>query len=712
MNNQKRAWLFFLSFLGFFAPLLAQNKVVEIAAIVDKERVSPGDTFQVKLQVQAANQPVAGVNASLAFNPTLFKVTKIQAGETLPVLLQSSFNNQQGKVTYAAGVYGPLPTGTFNLADVQFEAIGATGEGTITFVTTAGQPDKTEVTYYKATSVLKATSPATILIVANKPPVAHAGADIEATDQDNNGKEKITLNGAASKDEDGTIVSYVWKEGTLTLAESKNPTAEVELATGTHKIKLFVTDDQGATASDEVTVTINALANKAPVAHAGADQTLTVTGGNREVEVTLDGSASRDPDGSIASYRWTIEDKEVGTTVRPTVQVGLGTTLITLTVTDDKGLKATDEVSIVVNLPGNQTPVAHAGADQELTDTNNDGFEEITLDASGSKDNDGKIAAYDWKWSIGSAEGIQPRVKLPTGKTTLILTVTDEQGAQATDTVVVTIHPLNQAPVADAGPDQHLIDEDGDGKAEVQLDGSRSKDEDGMIKTYEWTYSGLAERMMTVNTKIYLPVGMTEIILTVTDDKGAKAQDTVVITIQKMNAKPVARAGSNLEVQDEDGDGKAEVTLDGSASEDSDGKITRYAWYDTHHQSIATGATVTLTFPVGISSVYLVVTDNQEASDTAFITITVLKPLAVEKPFLPENDVLVYPNPAQGSFLIQSDRHRSLDCYLFNAQGSLIAKSRTPDGKVSFDTTAFPAGVYYLIIQADGERTTRRLIIY
>lgn len=93
--------------------------------------------------------------------------------------------------------------------------------------------------------------------------------------------------------------------------------------------------------------------NQPPVADAGADQT--VAGGDR---VTLDGSASHDPDGSIASYSWTqqegpvvaIEDADRAIAAFDAPDVAEVTTLrFRLVVTDDRGASDSDrtEVSVV-----------------------------------------------------------------------------------------------------------------------------------------------------------------------------------------------------------------------------------------------------------------------------------------------------------------------------------------------------------------------------
>ena len=97
----------------------------------------------------------------------------------------------------------------------------------------------------------------------NQPPVANAGADQSVTDSDANGSQNVTLNGSASSDPDGTISSYVWKEGTTQIATGATPA--VTLAVGSHTITLTVTDNAGATATDTMVATVNAAGGGTPV---------------------------------------------------------------------------------------------------------------------------------------------------------------------------------------------------------------------------------------------------------------------------------------------------------------------------------------------------------------------------------------------------------------------------------------------------------------
>lgn len=88
--------------------------------------------------------------------------------------------------------------------------------------------------------------------------------------------------------------------------------------------------------------------NIAPTANAGADQTVVDSLGDGVENVTLDGSASSDSDGSIASYEWYKGATLLATGVSPTLPFTLGSHTVTLTVTDNEGATASDSVQINV----------------------------------------------------------------------------------------------------------------------------------------------------------------------------------------------------------------------------------------------------------------------------------------------------------------------------------------------------------------------------
>ncbi|HEY0408336.1 MAG TPA: Ig-like domain-containing protein [Pyrinomonadaceae bacterium] len=93
--------------------------------------------------------------------------------------------------------------------------------------------------------------------------------------------------------------------------------------------------------------------NTPPVANAGADQTVECSGGS--TNVTLDGSASTDPDGDTPlSYEWREGATVLGTGVSINTAVAFGSHTITLKVTDPSG--AFGEDTLVVNVVDTTDP--------------------------------------------------------------------------------------------------------------------------------------------------------------------------------------------------------------------------------------------------------------------------------------------------------------------------------------------------------------------
>jgi hypothetical protein len=224
--------------------------------------------------------------------------------------------------------------------------------------------------------------------------------------------DPVTFDASGSSDPDGSIISYQWTEDSGTLSRvsgvkkmkaSSVLSTEVSFTTSTlgvglHTITLTVTDDDGATGMDEVNVTVNALDNQPPVADAGVDQTVT-----EESSVTLDGSGSSDPDGSIVSYLWTEGSTTLSTTVSFTkTDFSVGVHTLTLTVTDDDDATDADDVNITVT-GLNTAPVAVIT--KPLANTTYYCYEgsspSIVLDGSESSDKDGDALTYAWSGTVG-----------------------------------------------------------------------------------------------------------------------------------------------------------------------------------------------------------------------------------------------------------------------------------------------------------------------
>src|SRR4030095_14053864 len=194
----------------------------------------------------------------------------------------------------------------------------------------------------------------------------------------------------------------------------------------------------------------------------------------------------------------------------------------------------------------------------------------------------------------------------------------DNSGQSSKAPVTVLITPKAEPPVANAGNNQTVSAGD-----TVTLDGSASTDSDGTITSYQWTQTSgtptvslsapnaasttfVAPQDIAANTTLAFE-------LTVTDNSGQSSKAPVTVLITPPPQPPVANAGNNQTVSAGD-----TVTVDGSASTDSDGTITSYQWT----QSSGT-PTVSLSAPNAASTTFVAPQDIAANTTLAFeLTVT------------------------------------------------------------------------------------------
>lgn len=91
------------------------------------------------------------------------------------------------------------------------------------------------------------------------------------------------------------------------------------------------------------------------------------------------------------------------------------------------------------------------------------------------------------------------------------------------------------------------------------------------------------------------------------------------------NFSPIANAGPDQEVP-VDSSCNAPITLDASGSKDPDGGTIKYTWNGPGGPW--EDSTVVITLPVGTHTIYLIVVDDENSSDTDSVTISVIDTLA------------------------------------------------------------------------------------
>lgn len=226
--------------------------------------------------------------------------------------------------------------------------------------------------------------------------------------------------------------------------------------------------------------------NVAPVANAGADQTIPYGR-----VVTLDGSGSHDPDAwpNALTYSWTIWQRPYGSAAAITGATSklatftpdkAGSYVVLLTVSDGEMTSVPSPTVITI---ANTPPVAKAGADQYVKLVSP--APTVTLSGTGSYDPEGATISYNWRFFrkpagstavLANATTVAPSfVPDKAGYYHVELTVKDAILVSAPDVVVINVSQStgNLPPVAAVGPNQTLV-----GVTKTGLDGSGSHDPD------------------------------------------------------------------------------------------------------------------------------------------------------------------------------------------------------------------------------------------
>lgn len=286
----------------------------------------------------------------------------------------------------------------------------------------------------------------------------------------------------------------------------------------------------------------------------------------------------------------------------------------------------------------NAPPSVQAGPDQVITLPVNS----LYLEGSAS-DSDGSIVSYNWTIVSGGAATLTgqttPTVRaanLTEGSYTFRLTVKDDLGALQYDEVEITVLAGNEIPMANAGSDKSMTLPTNS----LKLYGS-GHDSDGSIVSYKWTqYGGPAALMVDENTAVLtlssLVAGNYYFRLTVTDDRGATADDNVLVKVYEaaltteaefVSTSPLADAGPNQTLTLP----ANSTTLSGSGT-DTDGTIVSYVWSQYGGPSVLIGNANSPTAYISglVAGKYyfrLTVTDNSGATASDNMLVKVLEPV-------------------------------------------------------------------------------------
>lgn len=290
------------------------------------------------------------------------------------------------------------------------------------------------------------------------------------------------------------ITSYSWTKiagpSSYNLVSPTSSSSYINsLIPGVYTFRLTVKDASGATATDDVKVSVKEAENAvAPVAQAGPDITIDLPASS----VFLDGSKSASAGSSIIKANWSyvsgpsayniVTPIAITTTINALVQ---GVYQFRLTVTNNYGISSSDDVMVTVRTVATaQPPVANAGNDESIPEG-----QATVLHGENSTAPAGSIKSYLWTKISGPANY---EILTPTASSTWIrnmiagvyvyrLKVTDNNDATAFDDVVITVRAATSTtlPVANAGADQSIT--------EGQSTTLNAEKSTGNIKSFFWS---------------------------------------------------------------------------------------------------------------------------------------------------------------------------------------------------------------------------------
>ncbi len=481
----------------------------------------------------------------------------------------------------------------------------------------------------------------------NSKPIANAGSDKNVLEGD-----RVTLDASKSTDADFNVLAYMWRMvsrptgsvAELSKSDIVNPSflADTE---GSYVFSLIVNDGNLSSEYDHVNVNA-AVKNIAPVAEAGGKQNVNrPTTAPRDTLVQLDGSLSSDANIKIdlLIYEWVFVSRPAGSLavlsdikiVNPTFNADKDGAYVVQLIVFDGELYSTPNYITVNAKTYNSTPIANAGADQEITTPSL-----VTLNGSASSDADGDTLRYTWvlvSKPLNSTVILNNNTKVnpsftadEDGTYTFQLVVNDGKVNSSESTTTVQIRVNNSTPIARISTIANNI-KVGD---RVIVDGSKSSDIDGDTLTYSWNMvsvprNSTANHLPDLrNTSEFRPdrEGTYVVGLSVNDGTVDSAMTYISIISNSVNIAPRANAGIDQSVLV-----SATVILNASASSDSNGDTITYRW--TMISSPA-GSSATLITPTSISASFvadiagdfvfaLIVNDGEIDSSADYVTVEI-----------------------------------------------------------------------------------------
>ncbi len=321
---------------------------------------------------------------------------------------------------------------------------------------------------------------------------------------------------ASATDPGNDTLTYTWNLADGTELTGSN-VSHTFIEDGEYDVNLIVTDDDGATATQTLTITVN---NLAPVVNAGEDRV-----GDEGSPVAFNASFSDPGIEDTHTIAWDFGDGNTVTdTLDPThVYINNGEYDVSLTITDDEGASTTSTLKVTVN---NVTPtITSLTGDTEINEGDVANFSAVATDPGADE------LTYTWDFGDGTTpiNGQNATYQyLQDGIYNTTLTVSDSDGASTSQTTQITVN--NLPPTVSAGNNQTVYI----GEA-VNFNGTFGDRGSLDTHTVTWNFGDNTSTSATNNpTHTYTAEGIYTVNYSVRDDRNASSSDTLQLTVLKL----------------------------------------------------------------------------------------------------------------------------------------------------------------------------------
>ncbi len=447
-----------------------------------------GQTAQASVTITARDDhvPVAAITA----NPTV-GVTPLE------VAFQGNAVGGDAPLSYSWNF------GDGETSDEQNPTHTFTNPGTYTVVLVVTDADGDE-----------GTDTVDIQVASNQTPVV----EIEAEPQE--GIEPLRVRLAAKVAGGNPPITYAWDFDGDGNVDSSLPEVMHTFSAGQYQVSVTVTDADGDTASDQVTIDV--AQDTEPVVTAQADP----QSGLAPLTVSFTCTAT----GINLPYRysWDFGDGQVSTLQNPSYTYTRGGTFeATCKVTDADGDSATGSVTIQVT--EDLTPRVSASADP------NSGLAPLDVQFSATVESGNPPFTYSWDFGDGSGTSSQANPSYTytaAGSYTATVTVTDSDGDTASAQVGVSVGDATTPAVSAAADPTN-------GPAPLRVSFTCTATGGNSPYGYHWNFGDGTSSEQQNPTHTYTAVGDYLATCIVTDSFGQTGQGTVSISATNPNLPPV-----------------------------------------------------------------------------------------------------------------------------------------------------------------------------